>query len=153
MGTARLAFTADDDEELRTLVKTLGDCSWKEIAAGMTCPFNARQCRERWRNYLGPHLGSSSWTDEEDRRLFQEFERCGTHWARIADAFPGRSGNTVRNRYFMLQRKKEKNRRFPGLTGTESDNAKKADDIPCFSMENFRGFEEETLLCIFFPTT
>jgi hypothetical protein len=101
-------FGPEDDEELRSLIAAFGESSWAEVAVRMTSPFTSRQCRERWRNYLNPHLGNDEWTEEEDRKLLNQFARSGTRWTVIAEAFPGRSGNSIRNRYFLLQRRKQR---------------------------------------------
>jgi hypothetical protein len=108
MKTVRQMFSPRDDEELAQLINTFGDGNWGEVALRMSGPFTSRQCRERWRNYLSPELDHDRWTDEDDRKLLREFERCGTRWTLIAIGFPGRSGNAIRNRYFLLQRRKQR---------------------------------------------
>jgi hypothetical protein len=108
MEKARKLFTSRDDEELVHLVTTFGGDSWSTIAQSMAQGFTARQCRERWRNYLDPKLQHAPWTEQEDRRLFDEFHRIGTRWTVLASMFPGRTGNAVRNRLFLLLRKKDK---------------------------------------------
>jgi hypothetical protein len=104
----RRMFSPGDDDELAHLIAMFGEGNWAEVALRMTVPFTSRQCRERWRNYLSPELDHGHWTEEEDRRLLSEFQRYGTRWTLIAITFPGRSGNALRNRYFLLQRRKQK---------------------------------------------
>jgi hypothetical protein len=106
-------FSPQEDEDLMRLVHAIGDANWVHVAQHMAPGFTARQCRERWRNYLDPRLGHEPWTEAEDARLLEEFHRVGTRWTMIAEQFPGRSGNTIRNRYFLLQRKTEKRTRDP----------------------------------------
>jgi hypothetical protein len=104
-------FSPQEDDELTRLVLAMGDGAWVHVASRMPPGFTPRQCRERWRNYLDPRLGSDPWTEAEDARLVEEFQRLGTRWAMIAEQFPGRSGNTIRNRYLLLQRKRDKDAR------------------------------------------
>jgi hypothetical protein len=111
MKRSRRMFSPQDDEELAGLVRAVGDGNWVHVSQRMPPGFTPRQCRERWRNYLDPRLGREPWTEAEDARLVEEFLRLGTRWTMIAEQFPGRSGNTVRNRYFLLVRKSEKKTR------------------------------------------
>jgi hypothetical protein len=108
MGSNRRMFKPDDDDELRHLDYTLGEANRADIAVRMSTPFTARQCRERWRNYLSPELEHDEWTEEDDRKLLRGFEHFGTRWTLIAETFSGRSGNTIRNRYFLLQRRNQR---------------------------------------------
>jgi hypothetical protein len=108
MKQARKVFNAQDDEELSRLVRSLTEENWTYVAQNMSRLFTSRQCRERWRNYLDPRLQHVSWTDTDDARLLDDYTRLGTRWTVIAAGFPGRSGNSVRNRIFLLLRKKDK---------------------------------------------
>jgi hypothetical protein len=108
MKQARKMFSAQDDEELSCLVRSLTEENWAYVAQNMTHLFTSRQCRERWKNYLDPRLQHVSWTDADDARLLDDYARLGTRWTVIASGFPGRSGNSVRNRIFLLLRKKDK---------------------------------------------
>jgi hypothetical protein len=108
MKQARKTFTAQDDEELTRLVGSFSGENWAGVAENMTHGFTSRQCRERWKNYLDPRLKNVPWTDDEDARLLDAYERIGRRWTVIAAIFPGRSGNTIRNRLFLLLRKKDK---------------------------------------------
>jgi hypothetical protein len=105
---ARKAFTARDDEELTRLVGSFTEESWADVAQHMTCGFTSRQCRQRWKNYLDPRLQNVPWTDDDDARLLDAYDRMGNRWSVIAAMFPGRSGNTVRNRLFLLLRRRDK---------------------------------------------
>jgi hypothetical protein len=112
----RKTFDPQEDVSLVRLIMEYSVNDWGLIARNMPHGFTARQCRERWKNYLDPRLKHTSWTEEDDRRLMQEFDRLGAKWIPLARMFPGRSGNSVRNRVFLLSRKKErepKNRSFP----------------------------------------
>jgi hypothetical protein len=100
-------FTPQEDFELARLINEHGVDDWGFIARNMPNEFTARQCRERWKNYLDPRLHHCPWTDEEDRRLMREFNRVGPKWIPLSRMFPGRSGNAIRNRVFVLRRKKE----------------------------------------------
>ena len=64
----------------------------------------ARQCRDRWNNYINPELSNKKWSVAEDSLILQKVKEFGLHWNTIAKFFNGRSGNAVRNRYKYLIR-------------------------------------------------
>jgi hypothetical protein len=142
-------FSPEDDEELRNLVTTYGESSWTDIAIRMPLGFSSRQCRERWRNYVSSSLHRQSWTNEDDRKLIDEVARLGTRWTRIAEAFRGRSGNTVRNRYFLLQRKKDRQQRETNLCRSERTEA--VTGPSWFSPGSFADLEQDSFMSIIFP--
>lgn len=63
-------------------------------------------CAKRYREALDPSIKQGEWTEEEDRKLLQEYRRWGGRWASVA-AQLGRSGLGCRNRWRLLERKKK----------------------------------------------
>jgi hypothetical protein len=100
-------FSAADDDQLRSLVATLGTNNWTRIAERISDK-NARQCKERWFNYLCPELNTACWSREEDMMLVQKFLEFGNKWVRIAQFFPNRTDSMVKNRFNKLQRRDKK---------------------------------------------
>ncbi|EAY03365.1 Myb-like DNA-binding domain containing protein [Trichomonas vaginalis G3] len=101
---AKVKFSIEQDNTLKELVQRYGASQWEQKAAlipGKT----ARQCRDRWFNYLDPKLNQEAWTDEEDQKLIKKYLQVGPHWKIIADYLDNRSTNSVRNRLLKLQRK------------------------------------------------
>jgi hypothetical protein len=96
---ARSRFTQSEDERLRTLVNQLGNRHWETIAQLMPGR-TARQCRDRYKNYLLDSLVSSTWRPEEDQILRQRFAELGPKWVEISKSLQGRSGNDVKNRWY-----------------------------------------------------
>lgn len=96
-------FTPEEDCLLRALVCKFGVNNWNTVANHMISR-NARQCRERWNNYLSPNIRADPWTHEEDMLLLAKYNEHGSHWSRIAKSFVNRSDNAVRNRWQMLVR-------------------------------------------------
>lgn len=97
-------FTAEEDDKLSKLVEELGR-RWQDIAARMENR-NARQCKDRWRNYLSPDVnGDQRWTPEEDTTLGKLYEEHGNHWVSISKKMTtGRTSEQVKNRICKLKR-------------------------------------------------
>jgi hypothetical protein len=96
-------FSAADDERLRRLVATVGIADWAAISKQMEGK-NPRQCKERWYNYLSPHLNTSDWSPAEDALLLQKHRELGGKWAKIARFLPHRTDSMAKNRFHKLDR-------------------------------------------------
>jgi hypothetical protein len=103
----KLKFTPEEDDLLCTLVHQYGLKDWIRIASLMETR-NARQCRERYKNYLNPNLRQGDWTREEDELLQLKYLEFGAKWNKIARFFINRSDNALRNRWMMLARHRAK---------------------------------------------
>jgi hypothetical protein len=102
-------FAPFEDSLLIDAVQTHGHSDWALIAT-LIPGRNARQCRERWTNYVNPHLTHTAWTEADDEILLQKFAELGSKWHIIAGFFNGRGKNAVRNRFLALQRQKSRDR-------------------------------------------
>lgn len=95
-------FTKEEDEKIKELVDIYGTKNWSEIAShikGRT----AKQCRDRYSNYLTPGFFQGEWTKEEDEILTKLYNENGSKWSIIKSHLPNRSSNCIKNRwhYFL----------------------------------------------------
>jgi hypothetical protein len=60
--------------------------------------------RDRWINYLAPHIRKDPWTPEEDQMLIAKREELGPRWAKIAQFLPGRTSLHVKNRWQVVSK-------------------------------------------------
>lgn len=104
----RKKFTAEEDAMLKLLIDELGSNNWQEIAKLMPNR-NAKQCRDRYNNYLIETHRSGPWDIAEDSIIIQKYREIGPKWVEIALYIPGRSGNDVKNRWYKHLLKKKKN--------------------------------------------
>jgi hypothetical protein len=102
-------FSPEDDDRLRSAIENYGTTNWAMIAYDVGGK-NARQCKERWFNYLSPELNCGEWTCDDDILLIQKFTELGNKWVRIAKCFPNRTDSMVKNRFNKLQRRERKSR-------------------------------------------
>ncbi|KAF1913012.1 hypothetical protein BDU57DRAFT_342071 [Ampelomyces quisqualis] len=97
-------WSKDEDGLLARGVQEHGQ-KWTLVAACVESR-SADQCAKRWQQSLDPDLDHSEWRDEEDRILIEATQQLGRHWKDIQrEHFPGRSKNTIKNRYTVLVRR------------------------------------------------
>lgn len=115
LGARELAWQSEEDEILISHVKLQGAKNWSKIAHKINYQvFNGnmlrkgKHCRERWFNHLNPNLNKSDWSDDEDRVLVELQKKHGNAWSYIARCLPGRTENSVRNRWNSLTKRQGK---------------------------------------------
>jgi hypothetical protein len=99
VNSRRQPFTPEEDEFLLSLVESGCYASWSEIAKQIPGR-SARQCRDRWTNYLAPAISFAPWRPEEDELIIQKVNEIGTKWSTIAKFAVGRTGNALKNRWY-----------------------------------------------------
>jgi hypothetical protein len=126
----RRPFVVEEEALLISLVEGETFEGWDAVSQhfqGRT----ARQCRERWVNYLSPDLRTQAWTDREDETLATLVRYHGHRWSTISGLLSGRSENDVKNRWhwhisryasedYESVRFKEKRRRHPRVAAREN---------------------------------
>ena len=141
-------FTPEEDEALRKIVNEIGFNDWPKVASLMPGR-SGRQCRDRWTNYIDPTLTQNPWTKADDIQLLKRYHEIGAHWRVLANCFPGRSINGVRNRVIKLikngsydskRRRKQKDDSFDEY---ESDQDYSFTESPVISSHEENKEEEE----------
>jgi len=120
----REKFSKEEDEQLMELVDQMGDNKWIEISRILKTR-SARQCRDRWKNYLDPNLTHQEWSQDDDSLLMKKYELYGPSWKKISKAFPTRSVSGVRNRVLKLSRKTNDTIRTTQSTSSSHEEEKK----------------------------
>lgn len=97
----RQKFSSEEDQKLKDLVLELGESNWNEVANRIGTR-TARQCRERFKNYLSPAIKNDPWTEEDNEKLRIKYAEYGPKWSQIAKFFPTRSEVNIKNHWTLL---------------------------------------------------
>lgn len=100
---SRMQFSKDEDKKIIFAVSYIGTRQWPMIAKflkGRT----AKQCRDRYMNYLKPGLSSFEWTQDEDNHLIELYSKFGPKWGSINKYFKNRNQLSLKNRFQFLQK-------------------------------------------------
>ena len=102
---SRDPFTPIEDHEIiHHQERGLG---WPEIALllpGRT----AEQIRDRFINCIDPDLKTTPWTPQEDELLTEAQQSLGNKWTEISKLIPGRSENSIKNRWHNRKTKQRR---------------------------------------------
>jgi len=50
---------------------------WSDVAKKMKTQRSAKQCRDRWQNYLRPGIQKGNWTAEEEQQIVDLYRKMG----------------------------------------------------------------------------
>eukprot|EP00624_Nannochloropsis_granulata_P000729 evm.model.NODE_12890_length_15232_cov_17.794052.5 len=96
-------WTREEDRLLLALVAKHGTRSWSLFAPHLNR--TGKKCRERWHNQINPEINHSAWTIEEENILVMGYAEFGSRWSEIGKLLPGRTENSIKNRWNAAKRR------------------------------------------------
>jgi hypothetical protein len=102
-GIVKGCWTPQEDENLLNLIEKFGR-NWSLISKHMPSR-NGKQIRDRYLNSLAPEVLKQKFTPEEDQQILDFYNKFGSSWSHIAKMMPGRTSDTIKNRFYSTLRK------------------------------------------------
>jgi hypothetical protein len=127
----RKRFSEAEDQLLRDIVRSGEELNWSEIAIQLPGR-TARQCRDRFKNYLSDDVTFQAWSPSEDEYVMDQYRMIGPRWSMISAHLAGRCAVHVKNRWY-----KHLSRRWPMLPSETpaTEEPEKADEVEEFDWE------------------
>ena len=81
----------------------------------------------RWHNHLNPDIKKDIWAPEEDDLIIESHKKHGSRWSEISKALPGRTDNSIKNRWYSMMRRVSRqqgsqNKRGGGYINEQSED-------------------------------
>jgi hypothetical protein len=131
-GRVKGPWSSSEDSVLCEWVRTMGPTGWSRCAAKIAGR-NGKQCRERWCNVLDPGICKGAWKAQEDFVIYELHSQFGSKWAKIALRLPGRTENSIKNRFYSTLRKQSFEQIDDVLASPNSDNQPETDFLSSLS--------------------
>lgn len=100
-------FTPQEDEKLTKIVKYFQkrrDINWQYVSQQMETR-TARQCKDRWTNYLDTKINHLKFTPEENYFILKKVEEIGRKWKTIAAMMKNRTDVAIKSQFRKLMRR------------------------------------------------
>ena len=103
-GIIKGSWKKEEDQDILKLVHKYGK-AWSKISK-MLNTRNGKQIRDRFINVLDPEIRKGKFTEEEDQKLVDLFQKFGPKWATISKFYPNRTADMIKNRFHSSIKKK-----------------------------------------------
>lgn len=92
---------------------TSQDVDWEAVADVLDETRRGIDCRKRWTSSLNPLLRRGKWTEEEDKKLVELYNRNGALWQQVALEIEGRTEHQCLKRFLEVLDPAQRNRLAP----------------------------------------
>jgi hypothetical protein len=101
-------WTKEETHKLISATVMDGKMDWKKCSDFIGTR-TARQCRDKWSYSLQPDEKKTGFEKWEDQTIIKMQQLLGNKWSMIANYLPGRTSNSVKNRWHSHLSKDHKN--------------------------------------------
>ena len=111
VGTRRRAkvWTESEDRSLKDIRESDESGSWSQVSKlleeSIGIRRSAKQCRDRYFNYLANNNSDSKWRDSEVDLVFNLFLKHGTKWSLISKEIQSKSESQIKNLFYATIRR------------------------------------------------
>ncbi|OMJ93177.1 hypothetical protein SteCoe_3868 [Stentor coeruleus] len=102
-------WTLKEDSILKATIKKIGIKNWRSVSQDVSKKIKiartAKQCRDRWLNYLTKGIKISAFSEIEIKKLYKMQKIYGNRWLKMAKRLPGRTENQVKNFFYAMIRR------------------------------------------------
>jgi hypothetical protein len=119
-GLTKGPWTIEEDRKLLEWIRMEGPYKWSQCSEFIQGR-SGKQCRERWFNTLNPEVKKGGWSAEEDYTIFKFFSQYGSKWSKIAINLPGRTENSIKNRFYSTLRRISAEKKQSANIKTDND--------------------------------
>ncbi|KAL2496900.1 transcription factor MYB [Forsythia ovata] len=107
-GIKKGAWSEEEDYKLRAYIQRFGHWNWRLLPkyAGLTR--SGKSCRLRWVNYLKPGVKRGNYSQVEVDLIMELHAKLGNKWSAIAEKFPGRTDNDIKNYWHTYVKKRNR---------------------------------------------
>ena len=117
----RRPWNKDEDKKVFELVEKYGTKKWSLIGSNLEGR-TGKQCRERWHNHLNPQIKKETWSSKEDDTIIEIHKKVGSRWSEIAKSLPGRTDNSIKNRWYSMMRRVNRQQGAPKKCSLDDDD-------------------------------
>ena len=103
-GLVKGPWSPMEDNALLEWVRIEGPTKWT-LCSERIPGRSGKQCRERWFNTLDPDVKKGDWQESEDKIIFRMYHKVGPKWTEMTKFLPGRTENSIKNRFYSTIRK------------------------------------------------
>ena len=108
-GRRAKVWTESEDKSLKDIKESCESESWSEVSTlleqSIGIKRSAKQCRDRYFNYLTNQNVDSAWRDSEIDQLFECFLKHGTKWSLISKEIQSKNESQIKNLFYATIRR------------------------------------------------
>jgi hypothetical protein len=108
-GRRAKVWTESEDRSLKDIKESCESESWSEVSSlleqSIGVKRSAKQCRDRYFNYLTNQNVDSTWQDSEIDQLFECFLKHGTKWSLISKEIQSKNESQIKNLFYATIRR------------------------------------------------